>query len=247
MGRFKNIVLGDLDGKVGNLVGRRRKGKYFVYAMPNEVKISNSPEAKRSRNIMIPVSKFASIVNSIPELKYIWTHTKIDAFDAFHKIEKVNFHYFIPERPTLKNIIVPECYVDKVITSSKISNIGIRLTGFITEQILKQMDGAKALSGIGVICYFNPSRENADYFHLGKIRSSNLDVKVDEQFEVMIPFCEEKRNNFNSYRNSILYFTFIGKNAEGLPITFTSTYSNEFIHEYSTAETERFSICDSRA
>ena len=41
MGRLKNIVLGNLDGKVGNIVGRKRKGKYFVYAMPTEVKISN--------------------------------------------------------------------------------------------------------------------------------------------------------------------------------------------------------------
>src|ERR1035438_4962788 len=105
MGTFKNIVLGDLNGKLGNVVGRRRKGKYFIYAMPEEVKISNTPEAIKSRNIMIPVSKFASIVNSIPELKYFWVNSKIDAFDAFHKIEKVNFPFFIPKRPTLRNTI----------------------------------------------------------------------------------------------------------------------------------------------
>ena len=54
MGRFENIVLGDVGGKVGNIVGRCRKGKYFVYALPTEVKISNTPEAKKSRDIMIP-------------------------------------------------------------------------------------------------------------------------------------------------------------------------------------------------
>ena len=247
MGSFKNKVLGDLGGKVGNIVGRRRKGKYFVYVMPDEVKISNSPEAKRSRNIMIPVAKFASIVNSIPELKYIWAQTKIDAFDAFHKIEKANFHFFIPERPTLKNIIVPICYFEKVITSSNISIEGIRLTGFITKEIMKQMEEAKELLGIGVICYFNPIMENTDYFHLSKIRSSNVDVKIDEQFGVKIPLCEEEQNNFNSYRNSIIYFTFIGKNVEGVPVVFTTTYQSEFTHEYSTAKTERFRICDSRA
>ena len=54
---------------------------------------------------MIPLAKFASIVNSIPELKYFWIEEKIEAFDAFHKIEKVNFPFFQPERPTVKNTI----------------------------------------------------------------------------------------------------------------------------------------------
>ena len=55
MGTFENLVLGDLNGKVGNVIGRRRKDKFFVYAMPAEVKISNSHAAIKSRNIMMPV------------------------------------------------------------------------------------------------------------------------------------------------------------------------------------------------
>src|SRR5664280_1919693 len=112
MGRFENIVLGEVGGKVGNIVGRCRKGKYFIYAMPTEVKISNSQEAKKSRDIMTPLAKFASTVNSIPELKYFWVNSKIEAFDAFHKIEKVNFPFLIPERPTLNNTIIPDIFAD---------------------------------------------------------------------------------------------------------------------------------------
>src|ERR1035437_7812095 len=100
MAKLENIVLGELNGKVGGLIGRRRGTKYFVYAAPSEVKISNSEAAIKSRNIMKPLSRFASTVNSIKELKELWSYSKTEAFDEFHKIEKENFNLFIPDRPT---------------------------------------------------------------------------------------------------------------------------------------------------
>jgi len=245
MGSFNNQVLGDLGGKVGNIVGRSRKGKYFVYAMPTEVKISNSPEAIKSRNIMIPLAKFASIVNSIPELKYFWVKDKIEAFDAFHKIEKVNFPFLIPERPTINNTIIPEVFVDNKEKDSSISSKGIKLKIFISKLEEGQLEGAKELTGIGVICYFNPNGGKLDYFHLSKIRTTPVEVKIDEQFEVDIEFNEEERSNYNSYLNSILYFTFVSKDSNGTPLRFCCNYRNEFTHE-NTGEKERFRICDSR-
>ena len=246
MGSLKNQVLGDLGGKVGNIVGRRRKGKYFVYAMPEEVKISNTPEAKKSRDIMKPLAKFASLVNSIPELKYFWVNSKIDAFDAFHKIEKVNFPFLIPERPTLNNTIIPEIFIENKINEASISPKGIKLKILVSKIEELQLDGAKELTGIGVICYFNPNGEKIDYFKLGMIRTSLFEVKVEEQFEVDIPFNEEERGNYNSYLNSILYFTFVSKDMNGTPLKFFCNYRNEFTHEI-TGEKERFRICDSRA
>ena len=59
--------------------------------------------------------------------------------------------------------------------------------------------------------------------------------------------CYFNPDNFSSYRNSIVYFTFIAKNTEGVPIAWSETYRNEFTHEYSSDERERFRFCDSRA
>jgi hypothetical protein len=239
MGRFKNIVLGDLGGKVGNIVGRSRKGKFFVYAMPEKVNISNSPEAIKSRNIMIPLAKFGSVVNSIPELKYIWVKEKIEAFDAFHKIEKVNFHFLIPERPTLTNTITPIGFITNPIKSGSISATGINLKIVIDKENLKQLEGAKELTGLGVICYFNPKSKENDYFHLSKIRTSTFEVQIDEPFEIEITLNEEERSNYNSYLNGILYFAFISKDINGTPLRATNSCSIEFAHEESI-EKERF-------
>ena len=245
MSTFENSILGDVKGKVGEVIGRTRNGKYFIYATPKEVKISNSPEAIKSRDIMKTAAKFASTVNSIPELKHFWFNSKIIAFDAFHKIEKVNYPFFLPERPTLNNTIIPDINEDNKIKEASISPKGIKLKILISKIEEPKLYGAKELTGIGVICYFTPKDKTIDYFHLSKISASPFDVKIDEQFEVEIPFSEKERSNYNSNRNSILYFTFVSKDNTGTPLKFCCNYRNEFTHEI-TGEKERFFICDSQ-
>lgn len=246
MGTFKNQVLGDVGGKVGNLIGRRRKNKYFIYAAPTEVKISNSTAAIKSRDIMKPVSRFASIVNSIPELKYIWLSTNIETFDVFHKIERENFHFFIPERPTINNFITPRGGIKNPIIESIILQEGIRLKLEIDKEKLPQFREAKEISGIGVICYFNPIKEKMDYFHLSRIRACAIDIKNEGEFDLEIAFNAEERMNYNSYMNSILYFTLVSKDSDGTPFNYTSNYRSEFIHDILLIK-ESFPYRDSRA
>jgi hypothetical protein len=247
MATLENKILGDVGGRIGNLVGRRRKGKYFIYEMPEQIKVSNSAEAKKARALLGTASKFGSIVNKIPELKNIWRNRPNETFDAFHKIEKENFKFIIPERPTIMNFITPGGSAGSPIMESNISSRGIKLKIIITEAVLGQFEGAKELCGIGVLCFFNPEDNGKPYFELSKIRADGIAVKIEELFEVDIPFYEVERNNFKSNRNSILYFTFIAKSAEGVPIIWSENYRNEFTHEYSTDERERFLVCDSRA
>jgi hypothetical protein len=213
--------------------------------MPTEVKISNTPGAKKSRTIMIPLAKFASIVNSIPELKYFWVNEKIEAFDAFHKIEKVNFHYLIPERPTINNTITPIGFIVNPIKEASISPTGIKVKIVIDKEIFIQLDGAKELTGIGVICYFNPKSKEIDYFQLSKIRTDIFEVHVEESMEIEMAFCEEERRNYNSYLNSILYFAFVSKDINGTPLRITNSCGIEYAHEI-IFEKERFAICDSQ-
>jgi hypothetical protein len=245
MASFENAILGDVKGKVGQVIGRRRGKKFFFYAAPREVKISNTPLAIKSRKKMKPVAQFASVVNSIPELKNLWKSSKIEAFDAFHKIEKLNYPFFTSERPTKENMIIPNIHTDNNITESSISGKGIKLKIFISIIEEPEFDGVKELAGIGVICYYNPIDKTMDYFHLSKIRTGTFNVKIDKQFEVEIPFSGGERNNYNSYLSCIIYFTFVAKDFTGIPVKYCCNYRNEFVHEI-IGEKERFKVCDSR-
>jgi hypothetical protein len=245
MATFENAILGEVKGKVGEVIGRRRGNKFFIYAAPREVKISNSPGAIKSRDIMKPVAQFASIVNSIPELKYLWAKEKIEAFDAFHKIEKVNYPLFTYDRPTVKNTIIPDNNNDSKIKESSISQGGVKLKIFIHNDEGANYDGVKELTGIGVICYYNPKSKEDDYFHLSKIRTGIFDVRIDEELEVDIPFSGEERGNYNSYMKSIIYFTMLSKDYAGIPEKHFGIYRCEFTND-NAGEKERFIFRDSQ-
>jgi hypothetical protein len=231
MGTFKHKVLGEVAGKVGSVIGRRRKNKYFIYAAPTEVKISNSPAAIRSRNIMIPLAKFASVVNKIPELKYLWLSQKIDTFDVFHKIEKENYKYVIPERPTINNIITPLYSVKNPITEGSISSAGIKLKIDIDKELLLQFGEAEEILGVGVICFYEPVENGIEFFRMSRLDTIAFDVPNEGDFEIEIVFNEEEQKNYNSYQKSILYFTLVSKDSNGIPVTCTINYRKEFVHE----------------
>src|ERR1035437_11200489 len=88
MGRLKNTVLGNVTGKVGDIIFRVRGKKSYLYSKPKQVKVSQKQEAKEARSKFNPLSKFGSFINSIPELKYFWKKADIAAGWALHKILK---------------------------------------------------------------------------------------------------------------------------------------------------------------
>jgi hypothetical protein len=239
MGRLKNTILGNVTGKVGNIVFRVKGKKSYAYAKPQKVKVSQKQEAKEARSKFTPLSKFGSFINSIPELKYFWKKADIAAGSAYHKISKENYKAFLPTRPTVNNFITPGfrgfCGGDPV-TISNIDKSGIRIEAFLkmNEYILRPEE--TSITALAVICFYSPIKRWGNYFNLDKIIFDNAEIQIDELFEIRLPFTEELQNKYYSYRNSILYFTFITKDKNGRPIRFTMNHKCEFVNEFTKDE-----------
>lgn len=59
-----------------------------------------------------------------------------------------------------------------------------------------------------------------------------METKLDSDgFEVEIDFNEEGRRNYNSYLNSIFYFTLVSNDDGGVPVKCTINSKSEFVHE----------------
>ena len=185
---------------------------------------------------MKPLSKFASVVNKIPELKYLWLKRGIETFDVFHKIEKENYKFTIPERPTNNNFITP-IWADKIpITEGSVSAEGIKLKGMMDKEVLSQFGQAKEILGVGEICYYEPVDGEMEYFQLSRLDTIAFDIPNEGAFDIEIVFCEEERKNYNSYKKSILYYTLMSKDNNGLPVVCTNNYRKEFEHEIAVGE-----------
>jgi len=228
MGRLSKQVLGFLQGKVGGYVIRKRYGKAVVYVLPETYNLSQTPEAKKSRAKIIPMSRFSSFIASIPELKYIWAHNDINASSAYHKIIKLNFPLFEYNCPTKGNIITPLGSFLCSVTDQKISPEGFSFDLIIEENKRLLLKGAKEVTAIGVICFYDPLIKKKEYFALSKIIIDSVDLKVDETFKIILPFDEEGKKYYSLYKNIILYFTLVTKDNNGTPLRHSMWYSEEF-------------------
>jgi hypothetical protein len=239
MGRLKNTILGDVTGKVGNIVFRVKGKKSYVYERPKKVKVSQKQEAKEARSKFTPLSKFASFINSIPELKYFWTKSDIKASSTYHKISKENYSALLFNRPTVNNRITTgfkgSAGGDPV-TISNIDKSGIRIEAFLKMNEFIPLPEETSVTTIAVICFYSPIKRWGEYFNLDKIIKDNAEIQIDELFEIRLPFTEELQNKYYSYRNSILYFTFITRNSNGQPVRFTMNHKSEFVNEFSKEE-----------
>jgi|ERR1035437_2092374 hypothetical protein len=239
MGRLKNTILGDVTGKVGNIVFRVKGKKSYIYASPKKVKVSQKQEAKEARSKFTPLSKFASFINSIAELKYFWTHSDIKASSTYHKISKENYSAFLYNRPTVNNRITTGykgCMGGDPITLSNIDKSGIRIVAFLRMEEFIPLEEETEVTAMAVICFYNPIKRWSKYFILDTLIKDNIEIQIDELFEIRLPFTEELLNNYYSFHNSILYFTFITKDKNGQPIRFTTNHTCEFVNEFSKHE-----------
>jgi hypothetical protein len=64
----------------------------------------------------------------------------------------------------------------------------------------------------------------------------NIEIKLDEPFEIRLPYTESTLNNYYKYKNSIFYITLLIKDAEGNPIRFMKNHNYEIVHEFSEEE-----------
>lgn len=68
MAHFKNALLGEVNGRIGNFVIRKMNGKDFISVRPRHYKKSLSQSAQMIRSNFAQISKLASFINSEPVL-----------------------------------------------------------------------------------------------------------------------------------------------------------------------------------
>lgn len=239
MGRLKNMVLGNVTGKVGNVVFRVKGKKAYAYASPEKVKVSQTKGAKEARSKFTPLSNFASFINSIPELKYFWLKAKIDASSAYHKITKLNYKLLLHNRPTINNLISPWIENENIINPIRMCGLdksGIWIQAKYEKGQFIPLDEEESISALAIICFYNPRRRWEKYFVLNKLLSDNIEANFVDPFVFKIPFIETTLSKYYSYRNSILYLTFLTRDIDGKPLRNSLNYSQEFVHEYSEEE-----------
>jgi hypothetical protein len=100
-------VLGNLSGKLGNIVIKKRNNKEVVYLLSGNHRTSKSAAAVRVRKNFAVTVKLAKSVNSVLMLKKIWTLSKAKGINSFQKLIKNNARLVKNGSLTASNKITP--------------------------------------------------------------------------------------------------------------------------------------------
>jgi hypothetical protein len=107
MGRLVHRVLGDAQGKVGELVFKIYHGKVYITTHKGFNKISKSPACVNNRNKFAVSVKFSKAVNSLKDLKEIWSKNNAEGKRTYTKILRFNIGKLLDGKLSKLNSIVP--------------------------------------------------------------------------------------------------------------------------------------------
>ncbi len=107
MAELKSSVLGEVRGKIGNELFRKINGKIFISEITGKYTTSQLPHEIDKRSRQKVNGKFGSVILKSSLLKAIWEKEKAPCTRANNKINKVNFAFCEPGRPSEKAQITP--------------------------------------------------------------------------------------------------------------------------------------------
>lgn len=219
MAELNQNVLGNVKGKLGNVVFRNLNGKTFISLRPVKYKKSKSAIAKIVRNGFKQVNLFSSTINKNTILKEIWNISDVKSRSAYNKIFKSNLNISPKSGITKLNIITPNRVelkpMDFSITESEIE------VKFSSKLLMNKFNIYDEIYCFCLIFAFEP------------IKSSQLELssqllvldKYSNIRESIIFFLKE--NIDLEYKNRLIFSSIVSLK-DGKITNWSSTYSSEF-------------------
>lgn len=201
MADLKKAVLGQPDGKIGNIVYRKVKGKTVVSVRPEKYNQSFSPAAVAGRNKFKSYSKFASFVSKIYPLNPFWMSSESTGSTVYRKILMVNKDRVSGEFLSPNNLIAPFTIWNPVKSASLVdSTLNITLADDV---FAPGSSGYTLYLALALIKPLNPDTDFLQFFSLNKPVESGI-------FDLSFTLENYITSKFPDYNELIVYscFTF---------------------------------------
>ena len=247
MSGIKKKTVVEFAGGIKDLV--IKVGGRIVYSGEKEIKkkTDESEKEKLGKAQMVMVSKFASCINRVPPLRYVWgksrfrktnragrnlyTNEKKESgkAEAYNKIVSANRRGIsIDLRPNSKNIIIPEA--DKSLANFKavLSREGITLKSDYPEEYFLFPYAIRKMTPVGIICPFDPKRKSKVNFEM---ISKWYDIEEFSPWnckEFFFQFDKTDLEIISKYKNCIIYITFVEEYGSGKKTKWYQFGSEEF-------------------
>ena len=228
MSEIKKKTVVEFAGGIKDLV--IKVGGKIVYSGEKESKkkTDESEKEKLGKAQMVMVSKFASCINKVPPLRYVWGKSRFRKTDragrnkyteekkesgkakAYNKIVSANRRgKSIDLRPNSKNVIIPDA--DKLLAHFKavLSREGITLKSDYPEDYFLFPYAKRKLTPVGIICPFDPKGKSKVKFEMISKWYDIAEFTPWDYKEFFFQFETTDLETMSKYKNCIVYITFV--------------------------------------
>ena len=225
MARLNNSVIGEISGKMGNLVVRKMNGQEFVSQRP--VKYRKTKKKVPDRQKMQSAVQFSRTVNNSEKLKLIWGKSKIKATNSYHKLIKHTLENAEPGILTIKNKITPggiSLSSSEFLFDNGKLNIAIANRDKETRSIT-----ANNFSVYVLFYFYEPIVKRIENSSL-KLISKDFDATTENNFRFNYDAAKLIPKMLKNYKKCIVYFAMVGNK----PNIKTPVYSDTIAKEFNT-------------
>ncbi len=223
MAEIEGEILGNIKGKLGNIVFRKLNGKTVLSVRPVKYKPANSKVAKNTRARFASTVSFARFVNSIVPLKEVWSKASIPGINSYQKLIKYNFKATGEDGLTTGNLITPPG-IPIIIENLTLNKNQISFTVNLGNS--KQTNSLCFPFQVFSIIYFNEAKimfELQNFFDASGIsETSGLNRNL---YYIQNNLNNEQIALFKKYNECIIYISVISDFSNSKAVNWSSTFS----------------------
>ncbi len=203
MAELRNGILGELTGKIGNKVIRKVNGKIVASERPATYKKTKSKKAKTVRGRFAVTVDLAKYINSIPDLREVWSCADVKGTSPYHKAIKVNSYLTGNDSPSLNNIITPfGIYLKTRSISLENKNLILQFEN-IEEAALQNNFSSFSLHAL--LSFQEPITKSDKKYKLSNISFNGQSISSLSEVSISLPLDKAALALIKKYKSLILY------------------------------------------
>jgi hypothetical protein len=224
MARLTTSILGEIRGKMGNLVIRKMNGKEFISLRPAKHRKTNKKVPARQK--MQTAVQFSRTINNSDELKLIWGQSTIKATNPYQKLIKHSLENAEPQKLTINNKITPAgislSYSQFYFENGEL-NVSINNSDKGTRSITKNNFSVYIL-----FYFYEPKVKKTDSSRIELI-SKFVNGTVENNFLFNYDVGSLNTRLLKNYNRCIVYFAIVGQKTNTKAPNYSDTIAKEFV------------------
>jgi hypothetical protein len=215
MAKVDEQLLGKITGKIGKFVFRNVGGKTFVSVRPEKYNVKGTKDSTQVKKGFKNLVSFASFINSIEMLKYVWANKSVKGKRAYNKIISHNKMFIKSETINEDLLILPQSPGHKLF----IFSINFEGNHILLEYIYDHNDYPSKGITHKVVFVFYSTKEKTFSYQLDELESVELGKRTVASF----PVNKENLKLISSSKEFIIYSGIVALSSSGEVISWSNS------------------------